>query len=130
MKNSIKTPQRLFGLTPNTPSADQSESITFTPNDYAEVLASLLENIGTRNFFNGRVATSHEGFSSVLTATLIVYRRNQEDPHSPVSDFVPVWWDMECFVDEEEAPLTHPVGDDFSLASLRKLLIHGKLQLD
>lgn len=129
MKNTPATPQRLFGLVPNATHPEQAE-ISFTSTHYAEVLESLLEQIAGLSYFNGRISTTHEGFSSVLTATLIIYHDDEGDLQSPVRDFVPIWWDMESFRDDESSPLARPVGNDFSLALLRKLLREGELPLE
>lgn len=121
MKNATKTPQRLFGLCQNSSPTPEME-VEFQPKDYAEVLATLLDHIGSRNYFNGHLIACHEGFYSKLTTTLVVYHSDRHDPSSPVSDFIPVWWDMETFDGDPGKEHSREITNDFSLATLRQLL--------
>lgn len=115
MKKCTQTPQRLFGASANSQISIPNE-ITFTPKEYAEVLHSLLEDIGERSYFSGTVTTQHREFTSHLKTTLIIYR-DRTLPELPVSDFVPVWWEMSTTCENNE------VFNDFSLATLREEFI-------
>ena len=85
----------------------------FSPKEYAEVWSELLAAVGESNYFNGSVECSHEGFDSVLTATIIIYR-DRTLPQHPICDIVPVWWEMATYKDDE------PVLNDFSFHELRE----------
>ena len=108
MKKSNVTPQRLFGY------AEQCE-IDFQNNHYNEVWSALLESIGESDYFNSTVETTHEGFTSLLTTTLIVYR-NRHDPERPINRLIPIWWEM-VTIDNEDGE--HP--NNFSLRELLEL---------
>lgn len=116
MKKCTQTPQRLFGASANSQISIPNE-IAFTPKEYAEVLHSLLEDIGERSYFSGSVVTHHREFTSHLKTTLIIYR-DRTLPELPVSDIVPVWWEMSTTTPEGEELL-----NDFSLATLREEFI-------
>ena len=112
MKKTNVTPQRLFGY------AEQCE-INFQSSHYDEVWCSLLEAIGEGDYFNGCVETSHEGFTSLLTTTLIVYR-DRHNPEQPINRLIPIWWEM-ATLDEDDNE--HP--NDFSLKELLELKIES-----
>lgn len=112
MKNNQATPQRLFGA------SEQSE-ISFNAHHYDKVWSALLEAIGENDYFNGTVETSHEGITSLLTTTLIVYR-NRHDPERPINRLVPIWWEMTT-LDEDDN--NHP--NDFSLKEFLELKIEN-----
>ena len=118
MKNSVKTPQRLFGSAESRSEALSTEA-SFTQQEYGQVLESLLEAIGTKSYFNGRVITTHEGFSSLLTATLIVYRTAE----GAIRDFVPVWWELTTFLGDPNRAPREELPNDFSFHSLRELFL-------
>ncbi|MBO7300613.1 MAG: hypothetical protein J6U53_04295 [Tidjanibacter sp.] len=105
MKNSQATPQRLFG-------ASEQPEISFNANHYDQVWLSLLDSIGESNYFNGRVTTEHNEFTSTLTTTLIIYR-DRHDPERPITHLAPIWWEMTTYDSEgNELP------NDFSLKEL------------
>ncbi len=110
MKKSQATPQRLFG-------ASVQPEISFNGDHYDEVWSTLLDAIRESDYFNGSVVTDHEDFTSTLTTTLIVYR-NRHDPERPITNLIPIWWEMTTHDSEENE---HP--NDFSLKELleRKL---------
>ena len=110
MKNNQATPQRLFG-------ASRQSEISFSANHYDEVWRELLEAIGESDYFNGTVTTLHEGFTSALTTTLIIYR-NRHTPEHPICHLVPIWWEM-ATLDEDDNE--HP--NNFSLKELLELKI-------
>lgn len=91
-----------------------TREVSFGQREYGEVWLTLLEAIGEGRYFNGKVTTSHAGFDSVLTATLIIYR-DLHAPEQPISGIVPIWWEMATYEGEVE------VLNDFSF---RELLIH------
>lgn len=115
MKNCTQTPQRLFGSSANSQISIPNE-ITFTPEEYAEIWHTLLKAIGERGYFSGSVVTHHREFTSHLKTTLIIYR-DKSLPEHPVSDIVPIWWDITTSTPEGEELL-----NDFSLAVLREKL--------
>lgn len=86
----------------------------FGPQEYAEVWDKLLTAVGDSDYFNGKVECSHEGFDSVLTATIIIYR-DKTHPQRPICDIVPVWWEMATYKDDRE------ILNDFSFYALRTL---------
>ena len=108
MKNRQATPQRLFG-------ASNKPEISFTTDHYNQVWRSLLDAIGESDYFNGKVITSHEGFTSLLTTTLIVYR-DRHAPERPITHLAPIWWEMTTHDTEGNE---HP--NDFSLRELLEL---------
>lgn len=101
MKNRQATPQRLFG-------ASTEPEISFTTDRYLQVWQSLTEAIGESDYFNGKVTTNHEGFTSLLTTTLIVYR-DRHAPEHPITHLVPIWWEMTTHDTDEKERL-----NDFS----------------
>lgn len=121
MKNSTKTPQRLFGSSESRPATPTAE-VEFTDRDYAEVLAELLDAIGTKNYFSSTIITDHEGFHSRLTITLIVHRK-WSDQGSIVCDFLPVWWDMKCYLDDPAGEPDAELPNDFSFHTLRQMFL-------
>lgn len=118
MKNSTKTPQRLFGYE-EVASEAPSIGAPFGTKEYAEVLSTLLEEIGSKEFYNGSVVTLHEGFYSKLTATLIIYHSKEHE--SRVRDFVPVWWEMATFAQTPAKEPPRELSNDFSFHALRGL---------
>lgn len=115
MKNCTQTPQRLFGSSANSQTT-RSEEVSFSPEEYTEVWQTLSKAIGERDYFSGSVTCHHQGFSSHLTTTLIIYR-DRTHPEHPISDVVPIWWEMTTTNSEGEERL-----NDFSLAVLREKL--------
>lgn len=125
MLKKSKTPQRLFGCesltevsTPSLREPDLGE-MEFGEEDYTLVLYSLLEAIGESNYFSGNIHTTHGDFDSRLTLTIIIYRDGSH-PTSPISDIVPVWWQMQTFVGEERGEESL---NDFSFRTLREHLL-------
>lgn len=129
MKNSAQTRLRLFGLgeqvaqvTPNnttfTPEGEAhapQPTTTATPTEknfgskeYAEVWQELIKAIGEEKFFAGKITTQHSGFSSTLTATLIIYRTpDPNDNAGHICKIVPVWWELATHTTTTHATTTH-----------------------
>ncbi|MBR5830728.1 MAG: hypothetical protein IKY63_05645, partial [Tidjanibacter sp.] len=61
-----------------------AREVSFGQKEYSEVWASLVEEVGEGNYFNGKIATTHAGFDSLLTATLIIYR-DRNAPEHPIT---------------------------------------------
>lgn len=118
MHEKDKTPQRLFGCAEHT--APRSE-FNFTDEDYTLVWESLLGAIGESNYFSGKIHTDHEGFCSVLTISVIIYR-DREQPECPVCDIVPIWWQMATYSNfDGEGELCKECPNDFEFCDLRRV---------
>lgn len=102
----------------NTP-CTSSREVSFGVGEYAEVWRSVVEAVGEANYFNGKVVTSHAGFDSELTTTLIIYR-DRNHPEHPITGVVPVWWEMATFDGE------HPLPNDFSFRLLHDYAMQNK----
>lgn len=98
-----------------------TKEITFGEREYVEVAESLCEALQGKNFFSDHTITEHEGFYSLLTTTLIIYRTEPNDPESPVRGIVPVWWEMKTYLED---PLRSPHTECLNDFSLRELLRH------
>ncbi len=83
---------------------------------YEEVVSRLKEAIGGGSYFSGSILFEWEGIECRLTATLIVYRRQERYPEGDrerLSDLVPVWWEFHT---------TGPGGEflnDFTFSEVR-----------
>lgn len=68
--------------------------ISVTPESYAKIASHVLEAIRESDFFNGRIEYAHEEYDSILTCTLVIYRKEGRDDSStrPIDRVVPVWW--------------------------------------
>ena len=94
------------------------------PNDYAYVAANLAAEIEARNFFSGTIRTEHDGFTSELLTTLIIYRQKPQADCGPtpllgpITDVVPVWWELHTFEPDGEE-----VFNDFSFSDVKPLLL-------
>lgn len=92
----------------------------FSPKEYAEVWESLLEMVGESEYFNGKITTTHQGFCSELTTTIIIYR-NKHHPQRPICDIVPIWWQMATFANfDNEGNLGEEHPNDFEFYTLRE----------
>lgn len=86
---------------------------------YLEVLAHLIESIGTESYFSGSFSFPCGEIECRLTASVLVYRRTERLPEGEsevISDLVPVWWEFHTVGDEGE------LINDFSFARLRALV--------
>ena len=120
MHEKDKTPQRLFGLAEQSAPIVHPE-ITFSHEDYAQVWQSLLAAVGERNYFSGKIHTDHNGFYSVLTISVIIYR-DREQPECPVCDIVPIWWQMATYANfDSEGELCKECPNDFEFCDLRRV---------
>lgn len=117
MNFPTKTPQRLFGTSDKNPSVTSNEAV-FENREYEEVWSELSRAIADANFFNGSITTQHKEFTSHLTTTLIIYR-DKSDPEEPITDIVPVWWEMKAYGNESSEPL----ANDFSFCLLREVVL-------
>ena len=95
-----------------------AREVSFGPKEYSEVWASLVEEVGEGNYFNGKIATTHADFDSLLTATIIIYR-DRHTPEHPITGIVPIWWEMATFESEEE------MLGDFSFCEFLELAKRG-----
>lgn len=121
MKILSKTPQRLFGSNESAPKEEAENQKNFNETDftdkhYREVWQELTEAIGEKNYYNGRVVTLHEGFTSTLRTTLIIYR-DEVDCEERIVRIIPIWWEMETITDEGKNS-----QNNFSLHELLKLV--------
>ncbi len=72
-------------------------------NDYRSIAARLLESIGDGEFYNGSIEYESAEYTSVLRATLIIYREPLFGPDDPggtamrITDIVPVWWEFHLY---------------------------------
>lgn len=82
--------------------------VIINDNDYQAIASKLLDSIGGTRYFNGTVPYDTEGYSTVLRATLIVYREPELAPDDPtgkasrIRDVVPVWWEFHLYDDSGE----------------------------
>ncbi len=120
MHEKDKTPQRLFGFSEQY-ATSLSNECKFGEKDYTLVKQSLLVAIGESNYFSGKIHTDHNGFCSVLTISVIIYR-DREQPECPVCDIVPIWWQMATYSNfDGEGELCKECPNDFEFCDLRRV---------
>ena len=93
MKESQSAPNSQLFASPN----PTTKEITFGEREYAEVAESLCEALQGKSFFSNHTITEHEGFYSLLTTTLIIYRTEPNDPE-------PRAWHCSRVVGDENLP--------------------------
>lgn len=83
---------------------------------YLEAAARLAEAIGPENYFSGSLLFPFGDVECRLTASVIVYRRQERFPEGvsdTIADLVPVWWEFHTCRDGVEQL------NDFSFSELR-----------
>lgn len=86
---------------------------------YLETATRLVETIGLDNYFSGTLLFAFGDVECRLTASVIVYRREERRPEgvgNGIADLVPVWWEFHTCGDGSE------VINDFSFSTLREWL--------
>lgn len=87
---------------------------------YEGVADALTATLEGRDYFSGSVEFDTEEVGTTLTATLMVYRRNELYPEGTcreIEDIVPVWWEFHTVQECGE------VLNDFSFGELKKYLL-------
>lgn len=100
---------------------NRSIMIEIESEDYVRVAEKLADAVGGSEYFSGSVSCGHGGFDSTLTATVLVYRREDDMPegkYGTVTDIVPVWWEFSTV-----APDGCELVNGFSFAELRKYFL-------
>ncbi len=100
---------------------NRSMMIEIESDDYVAVAEKFAEAVGGSEYFSGSVSCSHAGFDSVLTATVLVYRRGDgmpEGKYGMVTDIVPVWWEFSTV-----APDGSELINGFSFSELKKYFL-------
>ena len=101
----------------------KERNYTLSAEDYAALADEIRGRLTTPCYFTGAVETrGSEGESLRFTASLILYRRQVDDPtaygaHDSIYAVAPVWWDFVC--EDEDGHLF----DDFDFAEFRQYLI-------
>ena len=88
---------------------------------YHEIASRIAGEIGTADYFNGTVEYGTDEFDSTFTATLLVYRQENQMPEGRrkvVEDVKPVWWNFTTIMPEEGE-----VINDFSFPEFRRCLL-------
>lgn len=86
---------------------------------YLETVTRLVEAIGPDNYFSGSLLFAFGDVECRLTASVIVYRREERLPEgvaNGIADLVPVWWEFHTCGDVGE------IINDFSFSTLRESL--------
>ena len=89
------------------------------PELYQKVLAEILDSVGNRGYYSGRLELEHEGVTCVMSLSAVIYRSEERYPEGLVQrivDMVPVWWEFHTFLDGDE------LLNDFSFNYLRQYL--------
>lgn len=78
-----------------------TDMIILDDSDYKCIAEKLMLAIGNSQFYNGLIEYQTSDFSSVLRATLIIYRQKTLDPAddnaTKITDIVPVWWEFHAY---------------------------------
>lgn len=95
--------------------------IEISHQEYQRVADTLAPHLHSTDFYAGRTECTHNGYTSELIATLIVYRQPLHNTDLPterhVIDVVPVWWEFHTY-----CPDGNEVLNDFSFSQLKPLL--------
>ena len=89
------------------------------PELYQKVLAEILDSVGNRGYYSGRLELEHEGVTCVMSLSAVIYRSEERYPEGLVQrivDMVPVWWEFHTFLDGDE------LLNNFSFNFLRQYL--------
>jgi len=88
---------------------NRSVMIEIKNDTYASLAEKLAGAVGCSEYFNGSISCSHGGFDSLLTATILVYRRQDGEPegnYGTISDIVPVWWEFSTVAPDGSEPVS------------------------
>ena len=97
--------------------------ININESIYQALAQQLLKEIGSGNYFNGRIEYDTEEFYATLRTTLIVYREPLDDPADTsrsatrITEIVPVWWEFDT------VQAVGSVPNDFSWREFREYLL-------
>ena len=77
---------------------------TISSKLYLEVADSLMAQIGTKEFFSGRVDVVDGDTICSLRCTLLVRHGKSEEGRSypPITGLIPIWWEFHTTEGEEE----------------------------
>lgn len=90
---------------------------TISSELYLEVADSLMAQIGTKEFFSGRVDVVDGDTLCSLVCTLLVHHGKAEEGRSypPITRLIPVWWEFRTIRGTEE------ILNDFSFTEMLTL---------
>lgn len=100
---------------------NRSSMIEISKENYQGIARTAAAAIAAGEFFSGTVEYVCPEFSSELTATLLVYRREEQMPEGlfdMVHDIVPVWWEFSTVASDGSK-----VVNGFSFAEFRSHFI-------
>lgn len=78
---------------------------------YKALMSKLVDAIGEQNYFSGTICSSFNEFEWRFTASIIIYRDND----NLINKIVPVWWEFHTYVNDVKDEHLN----DFSFLSLQ-----------
>lgn len=97
-------PSEAWDSVPATP-AEPSKPLHLEARIYEALAQELIEQIGARDYITTTVEVEDGDRFFRLTLTAVLYRRTECRPEGtarPITDVVPIWWELHSFVGDEE----------------------------